>query len=292
MEPTFTKELQNATSQLASQLRRNAGYLARTEIERILEPLRTWPNRLEPYGFKVYSQNDEDGILYEIFRRLGIVEGSFCEIGVENGLECNTLYLIHNGWRGGWIEGNERQKSLIENKFASLFQAKQKRLVLGIGFVTKENINDALKQTLQPLGIESNTLDFLSIDIDGNDIYLLESLESLPKVICIEYNAKFPPPLSKKPVYNQKNIWRGGDYMGSSLVAINDVAVQKGYVLVATNITGANAFFVRRDLAQNKFEENSSPEHLYNPARYWLFFDHFMNGIGHRADFGPYTDLE
>ena len=292
MEPTLEKELQNATANLVFQLKRNSGYLARTEIERILEPLRSRPNRLEQYGFKVYSQNDEDGILCEIFRRLGMVNGSFCEIGVENGLECNTLYLIHNGWRGGWIEGNERQKSLIENKFASLFQAKQRRLVLGIGFVTKENINDALKQTLQPLGIESDNLDFLSIDIDGNDIYLLESLEISPKVICIEYNAKFPPPVSKKPVYNPTNIWRGGDYMGSSLVAINDVAVSKGYVLVATNITGSNAFFVRRDLAQNKFEENSSPEHLYNPPRYWLFFDHFMNGIGHRADFGAYTDLE
>ena len=292
MEPTLEKELQNVTANLVFQLRRNSGYLARTEIERILESLRTRPNRLEPYGFKVYSQNDEDGILCEIFRRLGIVNGSFCEIGVENGLECNTLYLIHNGWRGGWIEGNERQKSRIENKFASLLQAKQKRLVLGIGFVTQENINDALKQTLQPLGIENHNLDFLSIDIDGNDIYLLESLDFLPKVICIEYNAKFPPPLSKKPVYNPKNIWRGGDYMGSSLVAINDVAVSKGYVLVATNITGSNAFFVRRDLAQNKFDENSSPEYMYNPPRYWLFFDHFLNGIGHRADFGPYTDLE
>jgi hypothetical protein len=100
-----------AARTVAVQLRRNAGYLARAEIERILEPLRASPRRLEPFGFKVYSQNEEDGILAEIFRRLGIARGSFCEIGVENGLQCNTLYLIHNGWRGAWLEGNENQRA-------------------------------------------------------------------------------------------------------------------------------------------------------------------------------------
>ena len=207
-------------------------------------------------------------------------------------MECNTLYLIHNGWRGSWIEGNKNQRPVIENKFGSILNGNNKRLVLGIGYITKENINDAITKALHPLNIETDDLDFLSIDIDGNDIYLLEALQFSPKVICIEYNAKFPPPLSKKPVYNPINIWRGTDYMGSSLVAINDVAVSKGYVLVATNITRANAFFVRSDLVENKFEKNASPENLYNPARYWLIADHFANGIGHRADFGPYTDLE
>jgi len=285
-------DIQAIALNLISRLTRNSGYLARTEIEKILESFKSMPNRLEQYGFKVYSQGDEDGILFEIFKRLNIINGSFCEIGIENGLECNTLYLIHNGWRGSWIEGNMNQRPVIENKFGSILNGNNKRLVLGIGYITKENINDAITKALHPLNIETDDLDFLSIDIDGNDIYLLEALQFSPKVICIEYNAKFPPPLSKKPVYNPNNIWRGTDYMGSSLVAINDVAVSKGYVLVATNITGANAFFVRSDLVENKFEKNASPENLYNPARYWLIADHFANGIGHRADFGPYTDLE
>ena len=118
MEPTLEKELQNATANLVFQLKRNSGYLARTEIERILEPLRSRPNRLEPYGFKVYSQNDEDGILCEIFRRLGMVNGSFCEIGVENGLECNTLYLIHNGLGDAGIRTIEIYLFSVNNKTA------------------------------------------------------------------------------------------------------------------------------------------------------------------------------
>jgi hypothetical protein len=34
-------------------------------------------NRLEPYGFKVYSQCDEDGIIQEIFNRIGLKSSTF-----------------------------------------------------------------------------------------------------------------------------------------------------------------------------------------------------------------------
>jgi hypothetical protein len=277
-------EIFNAFNLVYSQVRRNSGYFARQEINSIITTISSDPRRLEHFGFKVCSQSDEDGIIEEIFRRLNITEGRFCEIGVENGLECNTLYLIHKGWRGCWIEGNSNQRDSIENKFGSLLR--NGRLRSFYNFVTAENINQIFKE----IATDKEELDFLSIDIDGNDIYLLEALELSPKVICIEYNAKFPPNVSKKPTYNLNNVWQGGDYMGSSLLAINDVACKKGYALVATNITGSNAFFVRNDCVANKFSENTAVEYLYNPPRYWLIFDHFQQ-IGHRADFGDYIDL-
>ena len=273
-----------ALSHLISQLSRNAGYLARKEVDAILEKIRPDPKRLEPFSFKVYSQNGEDGIIEEIFSRLGIKRGRFCEIGVQNGLECNSLYLIHKGWQGRWIEGDKTQHDRIMNKFSTLVQGG--RLGLVTGFVTAENINEMFSR----VGIFDEELDFLSIDIDGNDIYLLEALQATPKVICIEYNSKFPPPSSKKPVYNPANAWRGGDYMGSSLVAIDEVARNNGYALVATDIAGVNAFFVRSDLAGDLFCPDRSAANLYNPPRYWLTLDLYRN-IGHPADFGPYTDL-
>lgn len=270
-------------------MQRNAGYHARQEIERLQAACRADPHRLEQYGYKVYSQNDEDGILAEIFRRIGVSKGSFCEIGVENGLECNSLYLIHQGWRGVWMEGNESQRPAIESKFGSLLASR--RLALRIGYVTPKNLNDTLAQWLGMLGLDAAALDFLSIDIDGMDIYLLEALEARPKVICIEYNPKFPPPLSKRPVYDETRRWQGTDYMGSSLTAIAEAAGQKGYSLVGTNLTGANAFLVRNDLVQDRFGALPGHEALYNPARYYLWVDHYMSSVGHRADFGPYTDL-
>lgn len=266
------------------EIRRNSGYSARIEIESILNKIKTDAKRLEPFGFKVYSQNDEDGIIQEIFNRLGVRQGRFCEIGVENGLESNSLYLLHKGWRGWWIEGNPEQRDPIQKKFGSLLG--NGRLHLLVDFATVDNISTLFSRC----ELDKEELDFLSIDIDGNEIYLLDALNLHPKVICIEYNAKFPPPVSKKPVYNPEYRWQGTDYMGSSLVALDEVARKKGYALVATNITGANAFFVRNDLIENLFCFNTSPEYLYNPPRYWLTWDAFQQ-IGHGADFGPYTDL-
>lgn len=46
--------------------------------------------RLIRYGWKAYSQNDEDGIIDEIFARIGPGGRRFVEFGVQHGLECNT----------------------------------------------------------------------------------------------------------------------------------------------------------------------------------------------------------
>jgi hypothetical protein len=273
---------------LNTQLNRNAGYLARQEIEKLLSNISNSPRRLEHFGFKVYSQNDEDGIIEEIFKRLGISRGIFCEIGIENGLECNSLYLLHKGWKGFWIEGNSKHRNFIETKFDSVL--KNKKLVLCIDYVHPTNINALISTKLSPiLSINSSEIDFLSVDIDGMDIYLLEAINFNPKVICIEYNSKFPANVYKKPTYSSAYSWKGTDYMGSSLLALNEVATIKGYTLVATNIAGVNAFFIRNDLVSDNFL-NSTVEQLYNPPRYYLYFDHFAK-IGHKADFGVYSDL-
>src|ERR1700687_1708049 len=132
------REIAHAINNILIELRRNSGYLARREIEEILKIYRRDAKRLEPFGFKVYSQCDEDGIIQEIFDRLGIKQGRFCEIGVANGLECNSLFLIHKGGRGWWIEGEPSQRERIQYKFESLL--KNGRLKLLVDFVTAENI--------------------------------------------------------------------------------------------------------------------------------------------------------
>jgi hypothetical protein len=72
--------------------------------DELAKPRYADPKCLLRYGFKVYSQADEDGIIQEIFNRIGETDRAFVEIGVGNGSECNTAKLLVAGWRGLWIE--------------------------------------------------------------------------------------------------------------------------------------------------------------------------------------------
>jgi hypothetical protein len=120
------------------------------------------PKRLLTHGFHAYSQTDEDGMIQEIFRRIGVSSRIFVELGVGDGNENNTLYLMLSGWRGLWIEAGESNAASIGQRFASFIQSKQ--LTFLQNFVTRETIN----QVIGDSGF-SGEIDLLSIDIDGND---------------------------------------------------------------------------------------------------------------------------
>lgn len=220
------------------------------------------PLYLEPYGYKVYSQNDEDGIIHEIFKRIGCTDKRFIEFGVQDGLESNTHCLLYEDWRGLWIEGEKKYYNFINQKFHSVIQSGQLKVLNS--YVTRSNINQLFEES----GF-TGEIDLLSIDIDGNDYHVWNALKCLnPRVVVIEYNAKFPPHLEWIMPYNENYIWRGTDRQGASLKAYEILGEQLGYALVGTNISGANAFFVRKDLVEHKFVEPATAEMLYNPVRY------------------------
>ena len=230
------------------------------------------PLAIENFGYKVYSQNDEDGIINEIFKRIGTETKEFIEFGVENGLECNSHFLLHRGWHGLWIEGNANACKQIGNKFRPVI--KDGRLKVVNAFINRKNIETLITEhrNIQKKGTEP---DFLSIDIDGNDWYVWDAIRAIkPRLVCIEYNGKFPPDYSWKQAYNQKHIWDYTDWQGASLKALELLGRKKDYVLVGTNLTGTNAFFVRKDLySTDKFMDCNAAEELYNPYRGGLKFE-------------------
>src|SRR5438093_8718133 len=65
------------------------------------------PRRLLVHGAQYWSQNFEDGMIAEIFRRIGPGSRTFVEIGVGDGTENNTAALLAAGWRGWWIEASQ-----------------------------------------------------------------------------------------------------------------------------------------------------------------------------------------
>lgn len=234
------------------------GYYWEKQLKERLES----PECLEQYGYKVFSQNDEDGIIAEIFRRIGTTNKLFVEFGVGEGLECNSHYLLHLGWKGLWIEGDPRPYKNISTNFKNLTTKETLKIVND--YVTVDNINDILIEN----NIEGN-IDLLSIDIDGNDYHIFEAITCIdPRVIIIEYNAKFPPDCDWVMPYDETYIWDGSDKQGASLSALTKLANRKGYQLIGTNYNGVNAFYVRLDLIKDKmFASPARPEKLYNPRR-------------------------
>src|SRR5262245_9375229 len=103
------------------------------------KPRNADPKRLLRHGFKVYSQNDEDGIIQEIFRRIGTSDRRFVEFGVQTGVECNTVKLLIEGWRGLWIEADPLMAGAVRRNFAPFVESGQ--LTLFGDLVTAENIN-------------------------------------------------------------------------------------------------------------------------------------------------------
>ena len=217
------------------------------------------------YGFKVYSQNDEDGILNEIFNRIGIKNKTFIEFGVEDGKECNTTFLLKQNWGGVWVDmtSNEIElkknfKEYINNK---LFFKKIK--------ITKKNVNEIIKESLNKL--KTNELDLLSIDLSRNTYHILKSISDCnPRVVVAEYNAKLRDKTEWVCPYDENKLWDKSDKFSASLKSFEIMMKQKNYFLVCCNITGINAFFLRKDLINDKFIDNFSSEFHYEEFKNWL----------------------
>jgi len=236
----------------------------RQEIESIKKnEFKRDKKNLIPYGFKVFSETDEDGIINEIFKRIGITNKKFLEFGV-NASKNNTTFLLLNNWTGVWLEISTLKIIRIKNKYK--IPLKNNSLRIYKKRITAENINKVIK-SVQLKGV----IDLFSIDIDGNELYLLNKLSQIrPRVIAVEYNSKFPPPFKKSIKYSPNFIWKYDDYLGSSLQLLVDNLKKKNYALVGCNISGVNAFFVKKELLKNKFPKDTSAKFHYQQFRVGL----------------------
>ena len=195
------------------------------------------PNPFCRFGAFGFSQTDEDGITIEILRRLDLGPGTFCEFGVGNGSENNTLVLLAMGWRGSWIGGQDLCFDHVTSK----------RLKFVKKWITKDNILSLYKDNV---GFDKN-IDVLSLDLDGNDYHFIKILlenNVKPKLIIVEYNGLFLPNIDFVMDYDSDHVWNNDDYFGASLYSWNKLMSIFGYSLICCNAaTGANAFFIQSE---------------------------------------------
>ncbi|MGY4171633.1 glycosyltransferase family 2 protein [Bradyrhizobium sp. USDA 4529] len=197
------------------------------------------------YGFRVFSQWDEDGLIQYLIDRCDIPNRVFVEIGVGDYRESNTRFLLSKDrWSGFAFEGRAEDVSRIQSSdwyWRVPLEARH-------AFVTAENINELIAG----VGLEGD-IGLLSIDIDGVDYWIWKALEIVsPRIVVCEYNGIFGREAAVTVPYvadfDRIAQHYSGLYAGSSIAALRHLGTKKGYTFIGTNVGGNNAFFVRNDV--------------------------------------------
>lgn len=214
---------------------------------------------------KIFSQFGGDGILQYILRDVPVQERTFVELGAGDYRESNTRFLVENdNWEGLVVDGGTEHLRFLETTKLRW----QHRVFGRSAFITSANVNSVISDA----GFEGD-IGLLSIDLDGNDYWILNSIDVIkPRVLIVEYNSVFGSTHAVVVPYDAAFVCSEAHpsqlYFGASLGALAHLAVRKGYRLVATDRAGVNAFFVREDVGGSL--------RALEVAEAWLFAQHRM----------------
>lgn len=228
---------------------------------------------LNQFEFKVYSQFGEDGIIQFIINNIDIKNKIFVEFGVENYEEANTRFLLeNNNWKGLVIDSSKENIKHIKNK--DYYWKNQ--IVAVCDFIKVSNINQIFEENDM-----KGKIGLLSIDIDGNDYWVWESIEVIsPDIVIVEYNARLGYDKSLTIPYKEDFLRSANQdkiLYGASLKALYNLGKAKGYSLVGTNKNGNNSFFVKNELIDNTHLISKKPSECFNSNSFSEIFDEEKN---------------
>ena len=202
-------------------------------------------DKINDFEYQITSQNNEDGIINHIFDILKIDKLNFIEIGFDY-YQNNSLAVLKRCNKGLFVDGDNKKVIILKNVLKLFYPAT--KITVQNALVDIDNINQIKEQNFN----NQEEIDFLSIDVDGIDYYLLKEINFKPKLICIEYNFWFGKDLSCAVPYKKNySLDSLSNYVGASLKALTELANSKGYHLIALDSACVNAFFIRDDLKHN-----------------------------------------
>jgi len=206
------------------------------------------------WEFSAFSQNGEDGIIDYLISQLKVSNRYFIEIGANNCIDNNTGWLAYGkNFSGIMIEGDEyTYKTSVDTKPWYTNYLNQ--------FVTLENIHELSKTALY------KNPDLLSLDIDGNDYYIMDALLQQgfrPKIAVVEYNSCYGPHRSMtiqyKPDFYCFTAHSTVLYYGVSISLWRQLFHKYGYRFISVESNGVNAFFIHPDFFTPEFVDNINP---------------------------------
>lgn len=215
----------------------------------------TQSSNINDYEFKIFSQFGDDGIIQYLIGNVEIESKVFIEFGAGNFLESNCRFLMmNNNWSGFVMDGSiDSMEHLKKLDWFWKYNLTCKAI-----FIDKVNINQILQNT------GYSNIGLMHIDLDGNDYHILESIDFTklnPSILILEYNSVFGDERTITVPYNDSfdraKAHYSYLYWGASLAALNFMANKKGYRLIGSNLAGNNAYFIRKDLLNEKIRETS-----------------------------------
>ncbi len=201
--------------------------------------------QLRDAEFRIFSQFGEDGIIQYLLGRVPITHDIFIEFGVQDYRESNTRFLLCNdNWSGLILDRGSAHIDFVRANPFGWRHSIDARSV----FVSPDNVNEVIAEA----GIAGD-IGLLSIDIDGNDYWVLEALTAvMPRILVVEYNSTFGSKAAVSvpydPEFDRTRAHHSNLYWGASLAAICLAAERKSMAFVGSNSAGNNAFFVRSDV--------------------------------------------
>lgn len=245
-QPNRIENQQNQTKLILHKIQQALGRIENRQLQVIDS------KNIKENEFRVFSQWGEDGIIQFLIRNVNIPSKIFVEFGVENYTESNTRFLlVNNNWSGLVIDGSLENINYIK-KDPIYWQHNLKAVA---SFIDKSNINKIISEN----GIKGE-IGILSVDIDGNDYWVWQSIDVInPAIVITEYNFRFGKEKAVTTPYDPNFVRTQAHYStiyyGASLKALYLLAQKKGYAFVGCNTAGNNAFFVRRDLKPDCIKE-------------------------------------
>jgi len=174
-----------------------------------------------------YSGKGQDSFIERVFQRIGTTNKFCIEFGGGDGYgSSNTLYLSLTGWNRLMFDWRHHDSSINLHR----------------KILTAENICDVFEEFNVP-----TSFDFISIDIDGNDYWLMNSMlkKYSPRCIMVEVNTRFEPYEAMVMKYKNDYYWDGHSWYGASPYAMKMMGESHGYIMVCVHQD--DAILVRKD---------------------------------------------
>jgi hypothetical protein len=205
--------------------------------------------RLWDAEVSVFSQWGEDGILDYLCDFLGLGRPSVVEFGAADFQECNSRFLAE--YRNANVLAVDGRPDL-ESTVKKLFVGWRTTVEAVQAWITPDNADALLNRARSAFG----RVDVLSLDIDGNDYWVAESLDLTGvSIVVVEYQPLFggalPVSVPRNDTFDRTKEHYSWLYYGASLRAFVQLFEARGFTLVGTNRPVNNAFFVRSDRLQD-----------------------------------------